>query len=76
MEPRSRETTPTKEDLEFIVDDGYRHDEDPDYVPNEKYVVTGSEFKRLTRNAKKLGAETLDYSTQKKIKLIYDLKII
>ena len=22
MEPRSRETTPTKEDLEFIVDDG------------------------------------------------------
>ena len=25
MEPRSRETTPTKEDLEFIVDDGYRH---------------------------------------------------
>ena len=34
MEPR--ETTPTKED--FIVDDGYRHDEDPDYVPNEKRV--------------------------------------
>ena len=27
MEPRSRETTPTKEDLDFIVDDGYRHDE-------------------------------------------------
>ena len=44
MEPRSRETTPTKEDLEFIVDDGYRHDEDPDYVPttpsskNEKFI--------------------------------------
>ena len=33
MEPRSRETTPTKEDLEFIVDDGYRHDVDPVYVP-------------------------------------------
>ena len=30
MEPRSRETTPTQEDLDFIVDDGYRHDEDPD----------------------------------------------
>ena len=29
MEPRSRETTPTKEDLDFIVDDGYRHDVDP-----------------------------------------------
>ena len=55
MEPRSRETTPTKEDLDFIVDDGYRHDEDPDYVPKEKYIVTGSEFKRLTRNAKKLA---------------------
>ena len=68
MEPRSRETTPTKEDLEFIVDDGYRHDEDPDYVPNEKFIFKGPEFKRLTRNAKKLGAE--------KIKLIYDLKII
>ena len=67
MEPRSRETTPTKEDLEFIVDDGYRHDEDPDYVPNEKFILKGLEFKRLTRNAKKLGAE--------KIKLNYDLKI-
>ena len=65
MEPRSRETTPTKEDLDFIVDDGYRHDVDPDYVPDEKYVVTGQEFKKLTRNAKKLGAESLDYSTSK-----------
>ena len=36
MEPRSRETTPTKEDLDFIVDDGYRHDEEPDYIPDEK----------------------------------------
>ena len=71
MEPRSRETTPTKEDLDFIVDDGYRHDEDPDYVPNEKYVVTGSEFKKLTRNAKKLGAESLDYSTRKNNKNIW-----
>ena len=51
MEPRSRETTPTKEDLEFIVDDGYRHDEDPDYVPNKKIIIKGLEFKRLPRNA-------------------------
>ena len=57
MEPRSRETTPTKEDLEFIVDDGYRYDEDPDYIPNEKIIIKGPEFKRLTRNAKKLGAK-------------------
>ena len=65
MEPRSRETTPTKDDLDFIVDDGYRHDVDPDYVPNDKYLVSGKEFKKLTRNAKKLGAESLDYSTRK-----------
>ena len=73
MESRSRETTPTKEDLDFIVDDGYKHDEDPDYVPNEKYVVTGSEFKKLTRNAKKLGAESLDYSTRKNNKYMATL---
>ena len=54
MEPRSRETTPTKEDLDFIVDDGYRHDEDPDYIPDEKYLVSGKEFKKLTKNAKSL----------------------
>ena len=30
MEPRSRETTPAKEDLDFIVDDGYKHDVDLD----------------------------------------------
>ena len=64
MEPRSRETTPTKEDLEFIVDDGYRHNEDPDYIPNEKIILKGLEFKRLTRNAKKAWC--------RKIKLIYD----
>ena len=65
MEPRSRETTPTKEDLDFIVDDGYRHDEDPDYVPNDKHLVTGKEFQKLAKNAKKLGAESLNYSTRK-----------
>ena len=65
MEPRSRETTPTKEDLDFIVDDGYQHDEDPDYVPPEKFILTGDKFTRLTRRAKKLGAESLDYSTRK-----------
>ena len=37
MEPRSRETTPTKEDL--------------DYVPNDKHLVSGKEFKKLTQNA-------------------------
>ena len=31
---RSRESTPSSEDRDFIVDDGYNHYEDPDYVPN------------------------------------------
>ena len=74
MEPRSRETTPTKEDLDFIVDDGYQHDEDPDYVPpNEKFILTGDKFTRLTRRAKKLGAESLDYSTRKNNKYMATL---
>ncbi|CAH3185556.1 unnamed protein product [Porites lobata] len=73
MEPRSRETTPTKEDLEFIVDDGYRHDVDPDYVPDEKYLVSGKEFKKLRQNAKKLGAESLDYSKRKNNKYMVTL---
>ena len=39
MESRSRETTPTKEDLDFIVDDGYRQDVDSDYIPDEKNIL-------------------------------------
>ena len=62
MEPRSRETTPTKEDL------------DSDYVPNDKYLVSGKKFEKLTRNAKKLGAESLDYSTRKNNKYMVTLK--
>ena len=69
MEPRSRETTPTKEDLDFIVDDV-----DPDYIPDEKYLVSGKEFEKLTRNAKKLGAESLDHSTRKNNKYMVTLK--
>ena len=73
MEPRSRDTTPTKEDLDFIVDDGYNHDEDPDYVPKYEYLVSGKKFKKLVRNAKKLGAESLDYSTRKNNKYMVTL---
>ena len=73
MESRSRETTPTKEDLDFIVNGGYRHDVDPDYVPDEKYLVSGKEFKKLTQNAKKLGAESLDYSKRKNNKYMVTL---
>lgn len=71
---RSRESTPTSEDNNFVVDDGYNHYEDPDYVPdNEKYVVTGKDFKKLTKKAQKLGAETLDYSTRKNNKYMVTL---
>ena len=73
MEPRSRDTTPTKEDLDFIVDDGYNHDEDPDYVPKYENLVSGKKFKKLVRNAKKLGAESLDYSTRKNNKYMVTL---
>ena len=80
MEPRSRETTPTKKDLDFIVEDGYNRDEDPTYKPtdspssdDDKYVVSGKEFKKLTKNAKKLGAESFDYSTRKNNKYVATL---
>ena len=70
---RSRESTPDFEDS-FIVDDGYKHYEDPDYVPNnQKYVVTGKEFRKLTKKAQLLGAETLDYSTRKNNKYMVTL---
>ena len=70
----------TKEDKDFIVDDGYNHDEDPTYEPkdsslsdDDKYVVTGKEFKKLAKKAKKLGAESFDYSTPKNNKYVATL---
>ena len=74
---------PTDEDKNFIVEDGYNHDEDPTYEPKDssssdednKYVVTGKEFKKLTKKAKKLGSESLDYSTRKNNKYVATLPI-
>ena len=75
---------PTEEDRDFIVEDGYNHDEDPTYEPelfsslsdeDSKYVVTGKEFKKLIQKAKKLGAESLDYSTRKNSKYVVTLPI-
>ena len=57
----SKETTPTKEDLDFIVD------KDP------VYILEGPDFKRLTKDAKKLGAESLDYSKRKNNKYMATL---
>ena len=68
------------EDTDFIVEDGYKHDEDPDYVPEEeessdddKYVVKGKDFQKLSKKAKKLGAESLDYSKRKNNKYVVKL---
>ena len=57
------ETTFTKEDKDFVADD----------VIQEKNVLTGEEFKKLIKNAKKLGAESLDYSTRKNNKYMVKL---
>ena len=57
------ETTSTKEDTDFIADD----------VIPEKYVLTGAEFKKLIKNAKNLGAESLDYSPRKNNKYMVKL---
>ena len=55
----SKSDIPTKEDKDFIVDDGYNHDDDPTYEhkdssssDDDKYVVTGKEFKKLAKKAK------------------------
>ena len=61
MESKSKETTPNKEDLDFIVDK----------EPN--YILEGEDFKRLTKSAKKLGAESLDYSKRKNNKYMATL---
>ena len=68
------------EDIDFIVDDGYKNDKDPDYVPeeeessdDEKYVVKGKDFQKLSKKAKKLGAESLDYSKRKNNKYVVKL---
>ena len=42
MEPISRENSPEQEDIDFIVDDGYNHDVDPDYIPSDSESVSVS----------------------------------
>ena len=68
------------EEKDFLVDDGYEHDEDPDYVPekeessdDDKYVVKGKDFEKLNKKARKLGAESLDYSKRKNNKYVVKL---
>ena len=39
------ETTPSKEDLDSIVDDGYRHDVDPDCIPDENILLVEKSLK-------------------------------
>ena len=59
----SIETTSTKENTDFKADD----------VIQEKYVLKGEEFKKLIKNAKNLGAESLDYSPRKNNKYMVKL---
>ena len=56
-------TTSTSEDTDVKTDD----------VTPEKYVLTGAEFKKLIKNAKNLGAESLDYSSRKNNKYMVKL---
>ena len=57
------ETTSTKENTDFVVDN----------VDRKKYVLTGEEFKKLIKNAKNLGAESLEYSPRKNNKYMVKL---
>ena len=57
------ETTSTKEDTDFVADDSNK----------KEYVLTGAEFKKLIKNAKKLGAESLEYSPRKNNKYMVKL---
>ena len=70
--PRSPDESPTESDKEFIVEDGYTSD-DPDFDPNPKHIVTGDLFKKLQKRARKLGAESLEYSPRKNNKYMATL---
>ena len=58
---------------DFIVDDGYNYDKDPDYKPGDEYLVYGDRFKKLVKKAIKLGAVSLDYSKRKGKKYVVGL---
>ena len=85
MEPRSRETTPTKEDLDFIVDDGYNNDDDPTYEPDislssdESDVSLSSDEvdeeyieKNKSRMLESLKKKLIDESLHKVVKISND----
>ena len=60
---------------DFCTDED-NYDEDPTYVPGmeeHKYVVKGKDFDKLKKKAKKLGAESLDYSKRKNNKYVVTL---
>ena len=70
----SIETTSTKEDTDFIADDYIKKKEKVlKGVEFKKYVLKGEEFKKLIKNAKNLGAESLDYSPRKNNKYMVKL---
>ena len=69
MEPRSRETTPSKDDLDFIVDDGNKHDEDPDYVGisdrRDKYLARATKIKNKQGELTHNNPESANYWSTK-----------
>ena len=56
----------SKENIDVISDDSIENiDVISDDSNKKEYVLTGAEFKKLIKNAKNLGAESLDYSPRK-----------
>ena len=77
MEPRSRETTPLQEDLDFIVDDGYNNDYDPTYEPDvslssdESYVSLSSDESYVSLSSDEVDEE---YIEKNKSRMLESLK--
>ena len=61
------ENTHNQEDIDFIIG------EDSDYIPSKENVLQGLDFTILSKKAKKLGAESLDYSSRKNNKYMVKL---
>ena len=56
-----------------LIDIPTQKDKDQSYKTND-FIVKGKDFENLTKKAKKLGAESLDYSKRKKSKYVVTLK--
>ena len=48
------------EDQDFIVEDGHKHDKDPEKEESSSDDVKGKDFQELIEKVKKLGAESVE----------------